>query len=107
MEKVLRFAMAACMPYLVSSLAMASPLPSDERMAAAPGAVTQVTVRRIEQMQPISTTAPPPRPALGGKHRLLVWLVEADDATVRGGARDDHCFHSGSETIEPGTAEDR
>lgn len=43
-------------------------------------AVVDVKVRRIGQVRPISTTAPPPGHALTGKHRLLVVLVETKDA---------------------------
>ena len=42
--------------------------------------VTNVKVRRISEVTPISSTAPTPSTALLGKHRLLVVLVETKDA---------------------------
>ncbi len=42
--------------------------------------IVNVKVRRITEVQPISTTAPPPAVALSGEHRLLVVLVETGDS---------------------------
>lgn len=42
--------------------------------------IVNVKVRRITEIQPISTTAPPPAVALSGEHRLLVVLVETADS---------------------------
>lgn len=44
------------------------------------GGLVNVKVRRITEVKPISTTAPPPSTALQGKHRLLVVLVETTDS---------------------------
>ncbi|MEQ9501996.1 MAG: M6 family metalloprotease domain-containing protein [Deltaproteobacteria bacterium] len=42
--------------------------------------IVNVKVRRITEVKPISTTAPPPAVALSGKHRLLVVLAETADS---------------------------
>ncbi len=42
--------------------------------------VVNVKVRRITEVKPISTTAPPPSVALAGKHKMLVVLVETADS---------------------------
>jgi hypothetical protein len=66
--------------------ATAIPLPPAQRAAKAPGSKdpVKVKVRRIEQIKPISTTAPPPRGALVGKHRLVVVLVQTEDSKFAG-----------------------
>lgn len=58
-----------------TALAMPPPLRPDKG-----GGLVDVKVRRITEVKPISTTAPPPATALDGKHRLLVVLVETGDA---------------------------
>ena len=55
------------------------PPPSAVVQAGASGP-TNVKVRRITEVTPISTTAPPPAVALKGQHKLLVVLVETADA---------------------------
>lgn len=44
------------------------------------GGIVDVKVRRITELRPSSTTAPPPRTALRGKHRVLVVLVATQDS---------------------------
>ena len=46
----------------------------------ADGGPVNVKVRRIQEVKPISSTAPPPATALKGRHRLLVVLVETADS---------------------------
>src|SRR5688572_20221049 len=41
--------------------------------------LTEVKVRRITEVRPTSSTAPPPATALKGEHRLLILLVETED----------------------------
>ncbi len=41
--------------------------------------LVNVKVRRITEVRPTSSTAPPPATALKGEHRLLVVLVESED----------------------------
>ncbi len=74
-------------PVVLSSLGLALSLSPVWAMPPPPSAVVQqgkggatnVKVRRIGQVIPISTTAPPPSVALEGEHRLLVVLVETAD----------------------------
>ncbi len=70
--------------FALASLALpvlAVPLPPGMRGADATDASgpINVKVRRIEQIQQISTTAPAPKTALAGEHRVLVVLVETAD----------------------------
>jgi immune inhibitor A len=78
-----RFAVLVCC--LVSAEAFATQLPPNERKKEAPSKkdVTKVKVRRIEQIQPTSSTAPPPRNAVIGEHNIAVVLIETDDAQFK------------------------
>jgi immune inhibitor A len=44
------------------------------------GGLVNVKVRRITEVRPTSSTAPPPATALKGEHKLLVILVESEDS---------------------------
>lgn len=70
---------------LVPSTALATHLPPSETKKTAPSKkdITKVKVRRIEQIVPTSTTAPPPKNAVVGKHNIVVVLVELDDAKFK------------------------
>lgn len=74
----MRYAFALSVGSVLLSLsALAMPPPYE---AERPGETVDVKVRRITQIVPISTSAPPPEIALKGKHRLLVVLVDTADS---------------------------
>lgn len=64
---------------LIPSHLFAMPVRPDRITKGEKGPI-EVKVRRIEEVRPSSTTAPPPSVALAGEHRLLVVLVETKDA---------------------------
>lgn len=75
MRRSLLFVLAS---FFLAGEADAIPLrPKD--LAAQKKGVVNVKVRRIEEVKPADTTAPPPAVALRGEHRLLVVLVETAD----------------------------
>ena len=69
----------------VTSELSATALPPGLRQKAAPSKndVVKVRVRRIEQITPTSTTAPPPKNAVIGLHQIAVVLIETDDARFK------------------------
>lgn len=64
--------------FLASTRALAIP-PRPRDLLEPKKGIVDVKVRRIEEVKPADTTAPPPAVALQGKHRLLVVLVETRD----------------------------
>jgi M6 family metalloprotease-like protein len=67
----------AFLSLLVPSLALAMPVPMRPEKG---GGLVNVRVRRITEVKPTSSTAPPPTTALQGKHRLLVVLADTADS---------------------------
>lgn len=70
----------ALVTVFLAASATAQAMPPRYSEAKDKSAVVDVKVRRITEVKPISTTAPPPAVSLSGAHRLLVVLVETADS---------------------------
>ncbi len=82
--------LSALLLSLLGERAAAFPMPTKTRAQQGRSSkeAIKVKVRRIDQIKPTSTTAPPPKTALVGTHRVLVVMIEPEDVRFADGAKE-------------------